>query len=254
MLMAAAAASPAEAGTALGLSPATVIRSHDHRVEDVMLVHTAPALPVAPKGRLALSPSARMMAGMGTTEANSDAALEADVRAVAELRDRAAFARIFAFYGPRVKAYLRRLGAEDAVAEDLTQEVMLSIWRRAHQFDRTRAALSTWVYTIARNKRIDSLRRERRPDFDPDDPALITEGDMAPRGDHYAEGEQAKRVVMKAVEQLPEEQAQLLRIFYFEEKPHSVIAEELGLPLGTVKSRLRLALSKLRVLLNGFNG
>ena len=131
---------------------------------------------------------------------------------------------------------------------------MLSVWRRAHQFDRTRAALSTWVYTIARNRRIDALRRERRPDFDPEDPALVGDNELAPRGDRFAEAEQARREVMRAVEQLPAEQAQLLRIFYFEEKPHSVIAEELGLPLGTVKSRLRLALAKLRVLLNGFDG
>jgi RNA polymerase sigma factor (sigma-70 family) len=196
----------------------------------------------------------RMMAAMATGESGSDAALEDDLRAVAEARDRAAFARVFAFYGPRVKAYLRRLGAEDAVAEDLTQEVMLSIWRRAHQFDRTRAALGTWVYTIARNKRIDALRRERRPDFDPEDPALVPEDGSAPRGDRHAEAEQVRRGVMEAVEQLPAEQARLLRIFYFEEKPHSVIAEELGLPLGTVKSRLRLALAKLRVLLDGFDG
>jgi RNA polymerase sigma factor (sigma-70 family) len=196
----------------------------------------------------------RMMAAMATGESGSDAALEDDLRAVAEARDRAAFARVFAFYGPRVKAYLRRLGAEDAVAEDLTQEVMLSIWRRAHQFDRTRAALGTWVYTIARNKRIDALRRERRPDFDLEDPALVPEDGSAPGGDRHAEAEQLRRGVMEAVERLPAEQARLLRIFYFEEKPHSVIAEELGLPLGTVKSRLRLALAKLRVLLDGFDG
>jgi RNA polymerase sigma-70 factor (ECF subfamily) len=196
---------------------------------------------------------AGMMARMSTLDEGLEARLEADVRAVAERGDRVAFARIFAFYGPRVKAYLRRLGAEDAVAEDLTQDVMLAIWRRAQQFDRGRAALSTWVYTIARNKRIDALRRERRPDFDPEDPALVGDSELAPRGDHFAEAEQARRAVMEAVEKLPAAQAQLLRIFYFEEKPHSVIAEELGLPLGTVKSRLRLALSKLRLLLNGLN-
>jgi RNA polymerase sigma factor (sigma-70 family) len=192
-----------------------------------------------------------MMGAMSTGRGSIEAGLESDIHAVAERGDRAAFARVFAFYGPRVKAYLRRLGAEDAVAEDLTQDVMLAIWRRAQQFDRSRAALSTWVYTIARNKRIDALRRERRPDFDPEDPALVGEAELAPRGDRFAEAEQARRQVMQAVEQLPAEQAQLLRIFYFEEKPHSVIADELGLPLGTVKSRLRLALGKLRVLLNG---
>lgn len=190
---------------------------------------------------------------MSTSDGSQEARLEADIRAVAERGDRAAFARIFAFYGPRVKAYLRRLGAEDAVAEDLTQDVMVAIWRRAQQFDRTRAALSTWVYTIARNKRIDALRRERRPDFDPEDPALVGDNESAPRGDHFAEAEQSRRVVMDAVAKLPPEQAQLLRVFYFDEKPHSVIADELGLPLGTVKSRLRLALSKLRLLLNGLH-
>ena len=130
---------------------------------------------------------------------------------------------------------------------------MLSIWRRAAQFDRTRAALSTWVYTIARNSGSTPCGANAGPDFDPEDPALVGDNELAPRGDRFAEAEQARREVMRAVEQLPAEQAQLLRIFYFEEKPHSVIADELGLPLGTVKSRLRLALGKLRVLLNGLD-
>lgn len=192
-----------------------------------------------------------MMPSMSTMDPSPEASLEADIRAVAVRQDRAAFARVFAYYGPRVKTYLRRLGADDAVAEDLTQEVLLTVWRRADQFDRARASLGTWVYTIARNKRIDALRRERRPDFDPDDPALVGDAESSPRGDRVAEARQTRRQMMAAVEQLPAEQAQLLRIFYFEDKPHSTIAAELGLPLGTVKSRLRLALGKLRVLMNG---
>ncbi len=205
--------------------------------------------------RLAQAPWARKMGPMTETSARADeAGLEADLRAVAERHDREAFGRIFAFYAPRVKAYLRRLGAEDAVAEDLTQEAMLSVWRRAQQFDPRRAAVSTWIFTIARNKRIDALRRDRRPDYDPEDPAIVEPVDDAPRGDQVAETEQIKLVVQRAIDGLPTEQAQLLRIFYFEEKPHSAIAEELGLPLGTVKSRLRLALSKLRVTLSGLDG
>lgn len=180
--------------------------------------------------------------------------LEADLRAVAERRDREAFGRLFAFYGPRIKAYLRRLGAEDAAAEDLTQEVMLALWRRAHQFDRRRAALSTWIFTIARNRRIDAIRRERRPDYDPDDPALVEDVDHAPRGDEVAEAREMEGIVLRAVKRLPVEQAELLRIFYYEEKSHSVIAEELGLPLGTVKSRLRLALGKLRGMMGASDG
>jgi len=190
-----------------------------------------------------------MMSRMSEGNGLADAGLEPDLRAVAERQDREAFGRLFTFYGPRIKAYLRRLGAEDAAAEDMTQEVMLTVWRRAHQFDRSRAALSTWIFTIARNKRIDAIRRERRPDYDPDDPALLEEADGSPRGDEVAEVEQMRRIVLGAVDQLPSEQADLLRIFYYEEKSHSVIAEELGLPLGTVKSRLRLAIGKLRVML-----
>ncbi|MCS6778338.1 MAG: sigma-70 family RNA polymerase sigma factor [Geminicoccaceae bacterium] len=170
-----------------------------------------------------------------------------DLELVATARDRAAFRRLFEYYGPRVKAYLRRLGSDDDAAEDLTQEVFVSIWRRAGQFDPNKASVGTWVFTIARNKRIDALRRDRAPALETDDPEL--EIDPAPRGDAVAELNRMSALVMRAVETLPEEQKRLLKIFYFEEKPHSAIAEELGLPLGTVKSRLRLALAKLRAAL-----
>jgi RNA polymerase sigma-70 factor (ECF subfamily) len=186
-----------------------------------------------------------MRAGNGPEEAD----LELAIRAVAERYDREAFQRLFAYYGPRIKAYLRRLGAADDVAEDLTHEVLLTMWRRAAQFDPAKATLSTWVFTIARNKRIDRLRREKRPDVDLDDPAL--EPEPAPAGDLLVELRQMSHLVVQAMDTLPEEQRRLVRIFYFEDKTHSTIAEELGLPLGTVKSRLRLALGKLRVLLGG---
>lgn len=175
----------------------------------------------------------------------------ADIRLVAADRDRDAFARLFAHYAPRIKSYLRRLGTDSAVAEELTQEVMVLIWRRAGQFDPAKAALSTWIFTIARNKRIDTLRREHHPEPDLPDGGPV---DDAPRGDISAEAEEMRAVMLRAVADLPSEQADLLRIFYFDEKPQSVIASELGLPLGTVKSRLRLALAKLRVSLEGAAG
>jgi RNA polymerase sigma-70 factor (ECF subfamily) len=188
---------------------------------------------------------------MTEADRRSEPALVADLLAVAERRDREAFGRLFAFYAPRVKGYLRRRGTEEAMAEDLTQEVMLTMWRRAHQFDEHRATPSTWVFTIARNKRIDALRRGSRPELEAGATDLPEEVDPAPRGERVVEARQMEEMVSRAIQRLPKEQAELVRIFYFEDKPHTVIADELGLPFGTVKSRLRLALSKLRVMLGG---
>ena len=99
------------------------------------------------------------------------------MHAVAVKRDRSAFIRLFGLFAPRIKAYLIRQGAQPATAEDLTQEVMLTVWRRAEQFDRSKAGVSTWIFTIARNRRIDGLRRARRPEIDPHDPALVPDPD-----------------------------------------------------------------------------
>jgi RNA polymerase sigma-70 factor (ECF subfamily) len=190
----------------------------------------------------------RATAVTDTGAAPDDAVLAAWIDAVATMRDRSAFARLFAHFGPRVKGYLRRLGADDGMAEDLTQEVMLSVWRRAEQYDRRLAAPSTWVFTIARNKRIDVLRRQRRTtDQEIEDP--MTERDPEPRGDQAVEARQIRDRVREAIATLPGEQAELVRIFYFEDKSHSEIAGALDLPLGTVKSRLRLALGKMRATL-----
>jgi len=202
-----------------------------------------------PYHRLALRAPVQFKGRMVSTRTDADTKLLDDIERVAVDRDREAFGRLYSFYAPRVAAYLRRIGAQSEVAEDLAQEVMLAVWRRAHQFDPAKAALSTWIYTIARNRRIDALRRERHPDFDADDPSL--QGAEPPRGDVHTETELVKEEIRKAIGTLPREQADLLRIFYFEDKTHSVIADELGLPLGTVKSRLRLAVAKLRGLLEG---
>jgi RNA polymerase sigma factor (sigma-70 family) len=167
--------------------------------------------------------------------------------AVAERRDRAAFVRLFEQFGPRVRAYLMRQGADRTSAEDLVQDVMLTVWRRAAQFDRSKATVSTWVFTIARNRRIDGLRRAKRPEIDPQDPVLMREPDDP--ADQVVDAAQRGRLLHAAVAQLPDEQARLLRLAYFEDKSHSAIAVELDLPLGTVKSRLRLAIAKLRAAL-----
>jgi RNA polymerase sigma-70 factor (ECF subfamily) len=158
------------------------------------------------------------------------------------MRDRAAFAALFAHFAPRVKAYLLRLGAPPAVAEDLAQEALLSLWRKAHLFDPAKASAATWLFTIARNLRIDAIRRERRPELDPED--FLPEA--APGADHclvLADDEARLRAALKA---LPADQIQVVELSFFADKPHSEIAAELDIPLGTVKSRLRLAMARLK--------
>lgn len=159
--------------------------------------------------------------------------------------DRTAFARIFEIYAPKVKGYLIRLGALGAVAEDLTQDAMVSVWRRAASFDAGKAKASTWIFVIARNVWIDKLRREKvelsyRASLD--DPEASS--DEAP--DDAAVRAQTEEQMTAALSILSEEQRQVVRLSFFEDRPHSEIAERLSLPLGTVKSRLRLALIKLR--------
>ncbi|MFN4282239.1 MAG: sigma-70 family RNA polymerase sigma factor [Alphaproteobacteria bacterium] len=169
------------------------------------------------------------------------------VAAVAEARDKTAFAALYAYFAPRLKTYLMRLGANAAAAEDLAQEAMFILWRKAETFDPRQANVRTWMFTIARNKRIDALRREKRPELDPNDPALVPEAPIA--ADSAFEALEHEDVLREAIATLPEEQASLLRVCYYEDKSHRQIARELDIPLGTVKSRLRLALARLRVAL-----
>jgi RNA polymerase sigma factor (sigma-70 family) len=167
--------------------------------------------------------------------------------AVAEHRDKQAFADLFAHYGPRIKSYLMRQGADAASAEELSQEAMLSVWRKADRFDASKASAGTWIFTVARNLRIDALRKENRPNFDPEDPAFVPDEEVAP--DDAVEIGETQKQIRAAIAQLPEEQAEVIRLSFYEDKPHGEIAEELNLPLGTVKSRLRLATRKVRTVL-----
>lgn len=180
-----------------------------------------------------------------------DRAAQADcLRAVAEQRDKAAFAALFSHFAPRLKGYMIRQGASVAQADDLAQEAMVSVWRKAHLFDPAKAAPATWIFTIARNLRIDSLRRERHPEVDADDPAVVNLVDDADGADDKVNASQRSAMVRLALKGLPPEQAEVVRMSFFSDKPHSQIAEELGLPMGTVKSRLRLALKKVRAALD----
>jgi RNA polymerase sigma-70 factor (ECF subfamily) len=171
------------------------------------------------------------------------------LRSIALDRDRAAFAELFGHFAPRVKGFLMRYGLPDGLSEDLAQETMLTVWRKADRFDRERAGVSTWIFTIARNKRIDRLRRDRGGATARFDVSDETEG--CGSSEEFAIANETAEQVRTAIAALPESQAQIVRLSFFAEKPHAEIAQELGIPLGTVKSRTRLALARLRGLLEG---
>lgn len=163
---------------------------------------------------------------------------------VAESQDKAAFTELFDHFAPRLKAYLLRLGAHGGQAEELVQEVMITLWRKANLFDPTKSSLATWVFRIARNRRIDALRRDKRGELDPDDPSLHPQGEA--EAGELMDGQMRDERVRKSMKGLPEEQLQLIRLAFFQGLSHSQISEKTGLPLGTVKSRIRLAFSRLR--------
>ncbi|WP_417771375.1 sigma-70 family RNA polymerase sigma factor [Stappia sp.] len=166
------------------------------------------------------------------------------IRRVAEARDQTAFATLFDHFAPRLKSYLVRLGTDATEAEELAQEVMITLWRKAHLFDPGRASPSTWLFRIARNRRIDALRRDRSSEIDIDDPGLRP---AAPDdADDLIDARTREERVRAALADLPDDQADLVRRAFFLGRSHSQIAEETGVPLGTVKSRIRLAFAKLR--------
>ena len=176
-----------------------------------------------------------------TTETREADWVEAMLR-VRDYRDTAAFESIFRHLAPRVKAFLMKSGADAGVADECMQDVMATVWTKAGLFDPSRASLATWVFTIARNRRIDTIRRARRPE--PDDLAWGPESEPD-QADVMAMQQESARLG-RAMEQLPAAQRDLIERAYFGDYSHSEIAAQTGLPLGTIKSRIRLALDRLR--------
>lgn len=164
------------------------------------------------------------------------------MRRISADRDQTAFAEVFEHFAPRVKAFLMKSGASSALAEDCAQDVMVTLWNKAHMFDPTRASVATWVFTIARNRRIDALRKERRPE--PEDLPWGPEAD--PDQVEVMTLQQETGKLAEALRALPEKQRALIEKAYFGDLTHSEIAADTGLPLGTIKSRIRLALDRLR--------
>ena len=165
------------------------------------------------------------------------------ILAVAQRGDRDAYALLFEHFAPRVKSYMLRLGAPPEAAEELSQEALLTVWRKAALFDPSRAGASTWIFAIARNLRIDAIRRQRRPRIE-DDPT--DEPPAEPAADAVVAAAERDARLKTAMAALPRDQAEVVRQSFFQDKAHSEIAKDPNLPLGTGKSRLRLALARLR--------
>lgn len=168
------------------------------------------------------------------------------VVAIAARQDREAFAALFALFAGRVKSWMMRSGASAEIAEEIAQETMLTVWRKASLYDPGRATVSAWVFTIARNARIDRLRKDKRARQHLQYELIELDQEEPDRPDGLLDAAQREARVRKALEKLPEDQVRIVRLSFFDGRPHSEIAEHLGIPLGTVKSRLRLAMGRLR--------
>lgn len=166
------------------------------------------------------------------------------IRRIAEARDRDAFRIVFHRYAGKLRAFLIRGGASPDEAEETAQETLMKVWRRAETFDPARASAAAWLFTIARNRRIDLLRRGARPEPDPEDP--LYRPDPPKPAEATLSEERRDDAIRAAIASLSDEQLEVVRLSFFEGLAHADIAERLSLPLGTVKSRLRLAFRHLR--------
>jgi RNA polymerase sigma-70 factor, ECF subfamily len=163
---------------------------------------------------------------------------------IAGQQDKSAFVALFNYFAPRIKSYIRRQGVDSAQADDITQDVMLQIWNRAAQFDAGKSRPSTWIYTIARNRLVDIWRQQKNNMVEFKDPTTIPETPY--EHVHSIEGEQVNDTLRAAVAELSDEQRIIIEETYFQERSQRMISAARKIPLGTVKSRLRLALDHLR--------
>lgn len=162
--------------------------------------------------------------------------------AIRDHRDKEAFGEVFNHFAPRVKAFLMKGGAEPSMAEECTQEAMITLWNKAALFDPSRASVSTWVFTIARNKKIDILRRRNRPE-----PEELPWGpEPEPQPGDVIELQQETDRLAAAIADLPEKQREIITRAFYGDLTHQELSDQTGLPLGTIKSRIRLALERLR--------
>ena len=176
-----------------------------------------------------------------------EALLRTLITRVAQNRDRQAFAQLFDHFAPRLKSFMMRKNTSAELAEDLVQEALISVWTKAALYEPSKGSVTAWVFTIARNLRIDRIRRDvHMPTTELGD---YDEPSEAPEGEELLGRKQEDGLVARALQSIPEEQRQILVLSFVEDMPQSEIASKLSIPLGTVKSRMRLAYGHLRRIL-----
>jgi RNA polymerase sigma factor (sigma-70 family) len=162
--------------------------------------------------------------------------------AVRDNRDRAAFAALFDYFAPRLKGFIMRSGTGAAQAEEIVQDVLLTVWRKADQFNPERAQVSSWIYQIARHRQIDTIRKESRPLPE----KLVEDVGTEPDASEMLAVEQETSHLKMALARLKPDQREIIEKAYLGELTHHEISAQTGLPLGTIKSRIRLGLERLR--------
>ncbi len=186
--------------------------------------------------------------GHQTSGKNNDELADLLAR-VAEQSDKAAFTSLFEHFGPRIKGFMMRKGAAGDLAEDLAQDTMITVWRKAHMYAREKGSVSTWIFTIARNRRIDWARRNERVQYT--DIAEFDQASDDPEADIVVQEQQEAKLVLHAIDALPDDQKQVISMAFMEDLTQMEIADRLNVPLGTVKSRIRLAYQKMARALEG---
>jgi RNA polymerase sigma-70 factor (ECF subfamily) len=174
------------------------------------------------------------------------------VTAIAETSDEDAFKCLFNYFAPRVKSFMLRSGLKEGAADEIAQETLLTVWRKAGQYNGSLAGVSTWIFTIARNKKIDKFRKDSRPLPDVNDPSFSFQEEVSPEDTTSLSME--SDLLYDALEVLPDDQRQVLVLSFIHDNPHREIANILGIPLGTVKSRIRLGLARLKTLIEDSDG
>ena len=180
---------------------------------------------------------------------NSDVFDASELICAVARQDKTAFARLFQYFAPRIKAMLMRKGTPEQRAEDLAQEAMMTVWRKAGQYNPEGAHAAAWIFTIARNRRIDQIRQQHR-EVQGAETLVENVVDETPLADARVIATQDRDRLHNALDGLSSEQMTVVRLSFFEDRPHPEIAKALGIPIGTVKSRLRLAMGRLRNLLD----